>query len=192
MEYRLTIVFYSYAFLRSNGKGDTMSGLTGSKTEKDLWEAFAGEAQANRRYLAFAKQANKESYPQAAKLFRAVAEAETVHAHSHLRTLGEIKSTAENLKEAISGETHEFKSMYPAMIEDARHEGNKSAEQSFSFANEVEKVHAGLYQKALDNLDSLEEVDYYVCSVCGYTCEGAPPERCPVCGAKSSAFFEMQ
>jgi rubrerythrin len=169
-----------------------MAELKGSKTEKDLWEAFAGEAQANRRYLAFAKQADKESYPQAAKLFRAVAEAETVHAHSHLRTLGEIKSTAENLKEAISGETHEFKSMYPAMIEDARHEGNKSAEQSFSFANEVEKVHAGLYQKALDNLDSLEEVDYYVCSVCGYTCEGAPPERCPVCGAKSSAFFEMQ
>jgi len=167
-----------------------MSKLPGSRTEKDLWGAFAGESQANRRYLAFAKQADKEGYPQAAKLFRAVAEAETVHAHAHLRTLGGIKSTADNLKEAISGETHEFKSMYPAMIEDARQEGNKSAERSFSFANEVEKVHAGLYRKALDNLDSLEEVDYYVCSVCGYTCEGEPPERCPVCGAQSSAFFE--
>jgi rubrerythrin len=168
-----------------------MPDLTGSKTEKDLLEAFAGESQANRRYLAFAKQADKEGYPQAAKLFRAAAEAETVHAHAHLRTLEGIKSTADNLKEAISGETYEFKSMYPAMIEDARQEGNKTAERSFSFANEVEKVHASLYQKALDNLDSLEEVDYYVCSVCGYTCEGEPPERCPVCGAKSSAFFEV-
>jgi rubrerythrin len=168
-----------------------MPDLTGSKTEKDLLEAFAGESQANRRYLAFAKQADKEGYPQAAKLFRAAAEAETVHAHAHLRTLEGIKSTADNLKEAISGETYEFKSMYPAMIEDARQEGNKTAERSFSFANEVEKVHASLYQKALDNLDSLEEVDYYVCSVCGYTCEGESPERCPVCGAKSSAFFEV-
>jgi rubrerythrin len=163
-----------------------------SRTEKDLLEAFAGESQANRRYLAFAKQADKEGYPQVAKLFRAAAEAETVHAHSHLRTLGGIKNTADNLKEAISGETHEFKNMYPAMIDDAREEGNKSAERSFRFANEVEKVHADLYQKALDNLGSLEEVDYYVCSVCGYTCEGEPPEKCPVCGAKSSAFFEVK
>jgi len=163
-----------------------------SRTEKDLLEAFAGESQANRRYLAFAKQADKEGYPQVAKLFRAAAEAETVHAHSHLRTLGGIKSTADNLKEAISGETHEFKSMYPAMIDDARQEGNKNAERSFRFANEVEKVHADLCQKALDNLGALEEVDYYVCSVCGYTCEGEPPEKCPVCGAKSSAFFEVK
>jgi len=168
-----------------------MAELKGNKTEKDLWEAFAGESQANRRYLAFAKQADKEGFPQAAKLFRAVAEAETVHAHAHLRALGGIKSTADNLKEAISGEDYEFKSMYPAMIEDARQEGNKGAERSFGFAKEVEKVHAGLYQKALDNLDSLEEVDYYVCSICGYTCEGEPPERCPVCGAKASAFFEV-
>lgn len=169
-----------------------MAELMGSKTEKDLLEAFAGESQANRRYLAFAKQADKEGYPQVAKLFRAAAEAETVHAHAHLRTLGGIKSTADNLKEAISGETHEFKSMYPAMIDDAKEEGNKNAERSFTFANEVEKVHANLYQKALDNLGALEEVDYYVCSVCGYTCEGEPPEKCPVCGAKSSAFFEVK
>lgn len=169
-----------------------MAELMGSKTEKDLLEAFAGESQANRRYLAFAKQADKEGYPQVAKLFRAAAEAETVHAHAHLRTLGGIKSTADNLKEAISGETHEFKSMYPAMIDDAKEEGNKNAERSFTFANEVEKVHANLYQKALDNLGALEDLDYYVCSVCGYTCEGEPPEKCPVCGAKSSAFFEVK
>ena len=169
-----------------------MSELKGSKTENDLLEAFAGESQANRRYLAFAKQADKEGYPQVAKLFRAAAEAETVHAHSHLRTLGGIKGTADNLKEAISGETHEFKSMYPAMIDDAKEEGNKNAERSFTLANEVEKVHADLYQKALDNLGALEEVDYYVCSVCGYTCEGEPPEKCPVCGAKSTAFFEVK
>jgi rubrerythrin len=168
-----------------------MSEETGSRTEKNLLEAFAGESQANRRYLAFAKQADREGYPQAAKLFRAAAEAETVHAHAHLRVLGGIKSTADNLKEAISGETYEFKSMYPAMIEHARQEGNTNAERSFRFANEVEKVHASLYQKALENMDSLEEVDYYVCSVCGYTCEGNPPERCPVCGAKSSSFFEV-
>ena len=169
-----------------------MSELKGSKTENDLLEAFAGESQANRRYRAFAKQADKEGYPQVAKLFRAAAEAETVHAHAHLRTLGGIKGTADNLKEAISGETHEFKNMYPAMIDDAREEGNKNTERSFAFANEVEKVHANLYQKALDNLGALEEVDYYVCSVCGYTCEGEPPEKCPVCGAKSAAFFEVK
>jgi len=168
-----------------------MPELKGSKTEKDLREAFAGESKANRKYLAFAKQADKEGYTQAAKLFRAAAEAETVHAHAHLRALGAIKSTADNLKEAISGETYEFKSMYPAMIDDAKEEGNKSAERSFTFANEVEKVHATLYKKALDKLDALEQVDYYICSVCGYTCEGEPPEKCPVCGAKSSAFFEV-
>jgi rubrerythrin len=169
-----------------------MAELKGSKTEKDLESAFAGESQANRSYLAFAKQADKEGYPHIAKLFRAAAEAETVHAHAHLRVLGGVKSTAENLKEAISGETYEFKKMYPAMIEDAKEEGNKAAERSFTYANEVEKIHAILYQKALDNLSSLKEVDYYVCSVCGYTCENKPPERCPVCSAKSTAFFRVE
>ena len=169
-----------------------MAELKGSKTEKNLLEAFAGESQANRRYLAFAKQAEKEGYTQVAKLFRAAAEAETVHAHAHLRTLGGVKSTAENLKEAISGETHEFTKMYPAMIDDAKKEGGKAAERSFTYANEVEKVHAALYQKASDNLDTLEEADYYVCSVCGYTCENEPPDTCPVCGSKSTAFFEVK
>ena len=162
-----------------------------TETEKNLLEAFAGESQANRRYLAFAKQADKEGYPQAAKLFRAAAEAETVHALAHLRALGHVKGTAENLRTAISGETHEFKNMYPAMIEAAKAEKNKAAERSFAYANQVEQIHASLYQKVLDNLEALEDTDYYVCPVCGYTCEKEPPDKCPVCGAKSKAFFKV-
>jgi len=162
-----------------------------NSTEKNLLEAFAGESQANRKYLAYARQAEKEGYAQVAKLFRAVAEAETVHALTHLRTLGKIKTTAENLKEAIGGETYEFTEMYPPMVESAREEGNKAAERSFRYANEVENVHAALYRKALENLDSQEEVDYYVCSVCGYTCENHPPDKCPVCNAVSKAFFKV-
>jgi rubrerythrin len=161
-----------------------------SKTEKNLKEAFAGESQANRKYLAFAKQAEKEGYPQVAKLFRAVAEAETVHAHYHLRTLGQIGNTMENLKAAIEGETYEFTEMYPGMIEAANEEGNKPAVRTFTYANDVEKIHAELYQNALDNLNQLEDVDYYLCSVCGYTCENGPPEKCPVCDAASGAFFK--
>jgi rubrerythrin len=163
-----------------------------SKTMENLKKAFAGESQANRKYLAFAKQADKEGYKQVAKLFRAAAEAETVHAHSHLRTMGGIKSTAENLKEAIAGEHYEFTEMYPAMIEDAKAEGNKTAERVLSYANEVEKIHGALYQKALDKLDSPEGVDhYYVCSVCGYTSENHAPEKCPVCKANANAFFKV-
>ena len=163
-----------------------------SQTEQNLQEAFAGESQANRKYLAFAKKADQEGYPQVANLFRAAAEAETVHAHAHLRVLKGINSTAENLKEAVAGETHEFKNMYPAMIETAQSEGNKAAERTFSFANEVEKIHADLYQKALDSLDHPEDVEcYYVCSVCGYTCENEPPETCPVCKANIKAFSRV-
>lgn len=168
-----------------------MADLKGTKSEKDLLAAFAGESQANRKYLAFAKQADKEGHPQVAKLFRAAADAETVHAHNHLRTLGGVNATADNLKEAISGETHEFKEMYPEMIGHAQEEKLKAAELTFNFANEVEKVHAALYQHALDNLDSLKEVDYHVCTVCGYTCENEPPDKCPVCNAKASAFFKV-
>lgn len=162
-----------------------------SKSEQNLKDAFAGESQANRRYLAFSKKADQEGYRQVAKLFRAAAEAETVHAHAHLRNLKGIGSTADNLKEAIAGETHEFKSMYPAMIADAKAENNKGALQSFEYANAVEKVHANLYQKALENLDGLQETDYYVCSVCGYTCEDEAPDECPVCKAKKKAFFKV-
>ena len=162
-----------------------------SKSEQNLKDAFAGESQANRKYLAFAEKADKEGYPQVARLFRAAAAAETVHAHSHLRTLKGVGGTAENLKEAIAGETHEFKTMYPEMIEDAKAEDNKGALRSFEYANAVEKVHANLYQKALDNLDDQEITDIYVCSVCGYTCEGEAPDECPVCKAKKQAFFKV-
>jgi len=162
-----------------------------SKTEQYLKEAFAGESQANRTYLAFADKAEKEGYPQVAKLFRAAAAAETVHAHAHLRALGGIKSTAENLQAAIHGETHEFKEMYPGMIAAAQAEGNKVAERSFSYANDVEKVHAALYEKALANLGKEEQVAYYVCNVCGYTCENEPPDKCPVCGSAKKAFAKV-
>lgn len=159
-----------------------------TKTEKNLSEAFAGESQANRKYLAFAKKAEEEGYRQIAKLFRAAAEAETVHALNHLKELSGIKSTRENLETAINGESYEFQKMYPQMIEDAKAEKNDSALRSFNFANEVEKIHAELYRKALENMGKNPEVDYYVCQVCGNTVEGEAPEECPICGAKKQAF----
>lgn len=163
-----------------------------SKTEENLQEAFAGESQANRKYLAFAAKAEQEGYPQAARLFRAAAEAETVHAHAHLRALKGIRSTKENLEEAIAGETHEFTKMYPEMIEAAKAEGDKTAERSFTYANEVEKIHAAHYRKALDNLGKADEsFPYYVCPVCGYTAEREAPDTCPVCGAKGSLFKKI-
>jgi rubrerythrin len=162
-----------------------------SRTEDHLKEAFAGESQANRKYLAFAKKAEAEGHPQVAKLFRAAALAETVHAHAHLRVLGGIGETAANLKEAIGGETHEFTSMYPQMIKDAEEEGNSAAKRSFEFANAVEKIHADLYQKALDSLGSNGETDYHVCNVCGNTVEGEPPDKCPICGAGRNAFEKV-
>ncbi len=163
-----------------------------TKTEKNLLEAFAGESQANRKYLAFAKKAEEEGYRQIAKLFRAAAEAETIHALNHLRELGAIKSTKENLQAAINGETYEFEKMYPEMIKDAEAEGKGGAMRSFEFANEVEKIHAGLYKKALENLGKNPDVDYYVCQVCGNTVEGEPPDECPVCGAKKQAFKKIE
>jgi rubrerythrin len=163
-----------------------------AKTEQFLKEAFAGESQANRKYLAFAVKADQEGYPQAARLFRAVAEAETVHAHAHLRVLNGIRSTKENIEEAIKGETHEFKEMYPEMIEAAQAEGQKAAERSFDFANSVEKVHARLYQDLLDALGKTTDTySYYVCPVCGFTAEKEAPGACPVCGAKGSLFKKV-
>jgi rubrerythrin len=163
-----------------------------SKSEEALKEAFAGESQANRKYLAFAAKADAEGFPLAARLFRAAAEAETIHAHAHLRALKGIRSTKENLQEAVAGETHEFKSMYPGMIEAAKAEGHKEAERSFHFANEVEKIHAGLYQQMLDTLEgSKESYSYYVCPVCGFTAEKEAPETCPVCGAKGKMFRKV-
>jgi rubrerythrin len=163
-----------------------------SKTEKDLQDAFAGESQANRKYLAYAKKAEGDGYKQIAKLFRAAAEAETVHAINHLKALGSIKSTKENLEAAIDGETYEFQSMYPKMIEDAKSEGNKQAEISFNYANAVEIIHAELYKKALENLSSNPDVDYYVCQVCGNTVEGEPPDKCPICGALKKMFKKIE
>ena len=163
-----------------------------SKSEQDLKDAFAGESQANRKYLAFAKKADQEGFKQVAKLFRAAAEAETVHAHNHLRAVGGIKGTKENLDEALNGEVYEFQKMYPAMIEDSKKEANKQAEQSFNIANEVEKIHAGLYKKAIEDLGKNKETDYYVCQVCGNTVEGAAPDTCPICGAPKASFKKME
>jgi rubrerythrin len=168
-----------------------MSDLKGTKSEKNLMEAFAGESQANRMYLAFADKADADGYKQVAKLFRAAAAAETVHAHAHLRTAGGISNTEENLKAAIAGETEEFESMYPQMIEEAKEEGQAAALRSFEFANAVEKVHADLYQKAFGALGNNEETDYYVCKVCGNTLEGEPHGPCGVCGAGTVAFFKV-
>jgi len=176
---------------RYYSKERIMAGLKGSKSESNLYEAFAGESQANRKYLAFADKADAEGQKQVAKLFRAAAAAETVHAHAHLRTAGGINTTKENLKEAIAGETEEFVSMYPKMIEEAISEGQDAALRSFKFANDVEKVHASLYQRAFDNLGNNEDVDYYVCKVCGNTIEGEPHGPCSVCQAGPVAFFKV-
>jgi rubrerythrin len=163
-----------------------------SKSEDFLKDAFAGESQANRKYLAFAAAADKEGFSQIARLFRAAAEAETVHAHNHLRALKGIKSTTENLQEAINGETYEFTDMYPEMIKAAQAESNKEAEKSFKFANAVEKIHAGLYKKALTNMDNKDNYPYYVCPVCGYTSEKEAPDTCPVCGTKGKMFKKIE
>lgn len=161
----------------------------------NLAEAFAGESQANRKYLAFAKKAEEEGYPQIGKLFKAAAAAETVHAHNHLRIMGGIKSTKENVMEAVEGETHEFTDMYPKFLEIAAEEGENQASWSFNIANEVEKIHAELYKQAAKALEAdadLKSVDYYVCKVCGNTVEGKPPAKCPICNASDKAFFVVE
>lgn len=162
------------------------------KTEQNLKEAFAGESQANRKYLAYAKKADEEGHKQVAKLFRAAAEAETIHALSHLRELGTVKSTKDNLEDAIGGETHEFQNMYPQMIADAQSENEKGAERSFMYANAVEKIHADLYKKAVENLGKNPDVDYYVCKVCGNTVEGEPPDKCPICNSPKKMFKKVE
>jgi rubrerythrin len=155
-----------------------------------LKEAFAGESQANRKYLAYAEKADRDGYPQAARLFRAAAAAETVHAHNHLRALKAIGSTPDNLKDAIAGETHEFKSMYPEMVEQAKQENHAAGLRSFQYALEVEKIHGRLYQEMADNLDTAgkEDYAYYVCPVCGHTVGKEAPEVCPICGTKGSMY----
>jgi rubrerythrin len=163
-----------------------------SKTLQHLLAAFAGESQANRKYLAFAKKADEEGYPQVARLFRAAAEAETVHAMNHFKAMMGIKSTKENLETAISGENYEVVSMYPAMIAEAEASSEKKAANSFKWAFEVEKEHEAFYREALGNLGSAgEEYDFYICPVCGHTHPRSAPDKCPVCGTPGSRFFKV-
>ena len=165
-----------------------------SNTHENLQEAFAGESQANRRYLFFAEKADEAGHKQIARLFRAAAEAETVHARNHLRVLGEIKSDKENLEAAVGGENYEFTQMYPGFIKQAQAESNKAAENSFDLANKVEQIHHKLFQEALSSLESrkpFKEAPYFVCQVCGNTVEGEAPERCPICGAPKSRFKKV-
>ena len=164
------------------------------KTESNLQEAFAGESQANRRYLFFAEMAEKEGYPQVARLFRAAADAETVHAKNHMNAMGGIGTTAENLMAASVGEHHEFTQMYPPFIEDAERENNTKALKSFEYANEVEQVHHGHFEGALKAVNEgaeMKEEPYFVCQVCGYTAAGEAPDKCPVCGAAAKAFKQI-
>lgn len=165
-----------------------------SKTEDNLKNAFAGESQANRRYIAFAWKADKEGFRQIAKLFRAAAEAETVHAMNHLRVIGEIRSTLSNLEAAVSGETFEYQKMYPEYLQLAKQENDKQAAWSFDVANKVEQIHANLYAKAVQaqrDRKDLPSADYYVCGVCGNTVESTPPAICPICGAPKNKFSKV-
>ena len=162
-----------------------------STTKDNLEFAFAGESQANRKYLFFAEKAEEEGHKRIARLFRAAADAETVHARNHLRVMQGVKSTKENLPIAIGGEHHEFTEMYPAFIKQAETEGETKAADSFDLANKVEQIHHGLYQDALNRLekdDTMELKPFYVCQYCGNTVEGEAPEKCPVCGAPKRMF----
>jgi rubrerythrin len=164
-------------------------------TTDNLNDAFAGESQANRKYLAFAKKADQDGLPQVARLFRAAAEAETVHAHAHFRVLGGVKGTGENLEAAIAGEGHEYQVMYPKFIAEAKAEGNKPAEITFSNANTVEEIHFGLFTEALaavKNGADLPGASIHVCGICGNTVIGDAPDDCPVCHAKKERFFEVK
>ncbi len=164
-------------------------------TDDNLQAAFAGESQANRKYLAFAKKAEHDGYPQVAKLFRAAADAETVHAHAHLRVLGGVKDTAANLQVGIDGEAFEFQKMYPGFLAEAQSEGHKAAEISIKNAMAVEEIHHGLYTQALEAVKADKDLDaapIYVCSICGNTVVGAIPDTCGVCGVPGSKFHEVQ
>ncbi|MFH1523513.1 MAG: rubrerythrin family protein [Chloroflexota bacterium] len=165
-----------------------------STTIENLNAAFAGESQANRKYLAFGKKAADEGFPQIAKLFRAVSAAETIHAHNHLRAMDSVKSTAENLEAAIGGENYEVVSMYPPMLAEAEAESDKRAARSFGWALEVEKIHEGLYRKMAELLSKgkdVPETEYYVCPVCGFTHEGPMTDKCPICGAPAEKFEKV-
>jgi rubrerythrin len=159
------------------------------KVMQNLMEAFAGESQASRKYWAYAKKAEAEGRKNAAKLFRAASEAETLHAQWHLKAAGKLLSTAENLQDAVNGETYEFETMYPEFIKNAEAEGNKEAIKTYTYAMEAEKVHAKLYKEALENIDETEEVFYYLCPVCG-NIEKSVPEKCHICNTAGSKFIK--
>ena len=164
-------------------------------TEKNLKEAFAGESQANRMYLAFAQKAESDGYPQIAKLFRAAAAAETVHAHAHFRVLGGVKDTVGNLQTAINGEGYEFQKMYPGFLSEAEAEKNAAAAVSFRNALAVEKIHHELYSQALESLRKGKDLavqDIFVCEICGNTVNGHAPDKCPVCGAPKARFAKIR
>jgi rubrerythrin len=164
-------------------------------TNENLQGAFAGESQANRKYLAFAKKAEADGFTQIAKLFRAAAEAETIHAHAHLRVLGWVKDTVSNLQAAAEGESYEFKKMYPEFLQMAKDEGNKPAEISFRNALAVEEVHHNLDQQAIAAVKAghdLQGQALFVCPICGYTVGPATPDKCPVCSTAGSRFFEVK
>jgi len=163
--------------------------MSENKTFDNLMEAFAGEAQANRKYLAYAKKAEKDGNLNAAKLFRAASDAETLHALKHFEVAGKIGSTVDNLKDAVAGETHEYKDMYPDFVKEAEAAGNKAALMSFTFAMKAEEVHARLYQEALENLGQTEEVFYYLCPVCG-NIEKVRPDKCSICGVPGDKFIK--
>ncbi len=158
-----------------------------NKTLDNLMAAFAGESQANRKYLAYSKKAAKDGNVNAAKLFMAASDAETIHALKHFEVAGKVATTVENLKDAVAGETHEYKEMYPDFIKVAEEEGNKAAILTFTYAMKAEEVHARLYQEALDNLDQTEEIFYYLCPVCG-NIEKFIPEKCRICGVSGDKF----
>lgn len=163
--------------------------MENNKTMENLMAAFAGESQANRKYTAYAKKAGAEGKKNAAKLFRAAADAETLHALKEFEIAGKIGTTADNLKDAIAGETHEYKDMYPGFVKAASEEGNNAAVRTFTYAMKAEEVHARLYEEALKNIDSEEEVSYYLCPVCG-NIELSVPENCPICGVPGSKFIK--
>ena len=164
-----------------------------SNTQENLKQAFAGESQANRKYLAFAKRAEQEGFPNVAKLFRTTAEAETIHAEGHLKALEGIKSTADNLRAAIEGETYEYVEMYPPMAQQAEADSHK-AKRMFDFAIKAEEVHAQLYKLALEAIErgeDLEEARFFLCPICGHIEFGNPPDACPICGAKAAKYVEL-
>ncbi len=156
-------------------------------TQENFATAFAGESQANRKYLLYADQAEKDGFPGIAKLFRATAAAETIHAFAEFRAMGGVGTTATNLQAAIDGETYEFTEMYPPMITEAESQGNKEAVRIFTYADKAEKVHAALYTDALNDMNNTE-ADYYLCPICGFIHKGATTDSCPICGAKASIF----